>query len=313
MAPALRHGVITGERPRILIFGARGQVGWELMRALAPLGTIQAFDRDKHDIGDLDSLRSIVRGVSPTVIANAAAYTAVDKAETQRDVVFRVNTDVPVVLAGEAKRLGALLVHFSTDYVFDGGTRRPYTEKDPARPLNVYGQSKLAGDQGILESGAAAYVFRVSWVYGARRVNFLRTIQRLARESAELRVVSDQHGAPTWCRAIAQAVAPAVARWLTAPQTLLQVPRSGVYHMAAPDYTTWHQFASEIVSAMPQRDGRSRPTVRAIGTSDYPTDAVRPSWSVMDSGLLRQEFALELPAWREQLRMCLEEMSPEQN
>lgn len=293
-------------RPRILVFGARGQVGWELMRTLAPLGDTQAFDRAEHDIADLDSLRSIVRSAAPTIIANAAAYTAVDKAQTERDVAMRVNAEVPGVLADEAKRAGALLVHFSTDYVFDGTGMRPYVEADPAAPLNVYGESKAAGDEAVLASGAEAYLFRVSWVFGTRGANFLRTMQRIAREQPELRVVADQRGSPTWSRMIAETVASAATQWLAARHEDRAPPPRGLYHATAPDHTSWHEFASAIVATMPESESWRRPPVQPIASREYPTPAARPAWSVLDSRKLLETFGIALPRWRIQLAACLD-------
>ena len=241
------------------MLGARGQVGWELTRTLAPLGDVQALDRASLDLLD------------------------------------------------PAARSGALLVHYSTDYVFDGTGSRPYTERDAPAPRTAYGASKLRGDHAVLESDAEAYIFRIGWVYGRRGRNFLSTIQRLACERDELRVVGDQQGGPTWSRAIAGATSQAVGQWLAARRTGHVAPLRGVYHMAPPDHTTWHGFASAIVDAMTLPEGRKRLRVKAITSAEYPTPASRPKWSVLDARLLRDVFGLELPPWRVQLAQCMED------
>lgn len=291
--------------PRLLLIGAQGQVGWELVRTLSPLGELRAVDRSALDLTNPEAIRAIVRDEAPDVIVNAAAYTHVDRAETESALAHRVNADAPEVLAAEAARRDALLVHFSTDYVFDGTGDRPYREDDAPGPQTAYGASKLAGDQAVLASPAQAYIFRVGWVYGRRGSNFLRTVQRLALQSEELRIVADQRGSPTWSRAIAEAVTIAVGLWLTSRRTEIEAPPRGVYHMASPDHATWHDFAVEIVRRMPASDGWTRPVVRAIGTTEYPTPAPRPAWSVLDSQRLSEAFALGLPPWREQLGLCM--------
>jgi dTDP-4-dehydrorhamnose reductase len=305
-ATVSRRPVSGRARPRILLLGMCGQVGWELIRTLAPLGVVRALDRAGLDLADMDAVRSAVRSGEPDIIVNAAAYTHVDRAEDDPVTANRVNGEAPGVLAAEAARTGALLVHFSTDYVFDGAARRAYSENDATGPANVYGASKLAGEAAVLETRADAYVFRVGWVYGRRGRNFLGTIEGLARERAEIAVVADQFGSPTWSRAIAEATSQAVARWLTAPVVGSEAPPRGVYHMASPDYATWHEFASAIVANMAPLDGWTPPAVRPISTAEYPTRAARPARTVLSSVRLRDTFGLELPPWREQLAQCME-------
>jgi dTDP-4-dehydrorhamnose reductase len=291
---------------RLLLLGANGQVGWELTRALAPLGEVLALDRAALDLADIEAVRSIARSSSADVIVNAAAYTKVDRAESEKNLARRINGEAPRALAMEAARSGALLIHYSTDYVFDGKCTRPYVEDDDPRPLNAYGCGKLEGDLGVLESGANAYIFRVGWVYGRRGQNFLATIERLARERDELRVVADQYGAPTWSRAIADSTALAIGQWLGAGRAHASAPPRGVYHMASPDFTTWHELASTIVAGMPLPEGSRRPVVQRITTSEYPTPAARPAWTVLDSTRLLEAFGLALPSWRTQLALCLD-------
>jgi dTDP-4-dehydrorhamnose reductase len=298
--------VTDGSRPRILLLGARGQVGCELARTLAPLGVICALDRRSLDLADMDAVRSAVRSAQPDVIVNAAAYTHVDRAEDEPATASRINAAAPGVLAGEAERTGALFVHFSTDYVFDGTATRPYVEDDATGPVNVYGASKLAGDEAVLATKAHAYVFRVGWVYDRRGRNFLRTIERLAREQSEIAVVADQFGSPTWSRVIAEATAQAVARWLTARTVGTAAPPRGVYHMASPDHATWHELALAIVAGMAPGDGWAPPPVKPITTAEYPTRAPRPAWTVLDSVRLRETFGLALPPWRQQLALCMQ-------
>jgi dTDP-4-dehydrorhamnose reductase len=294
------------ERRRILILGANGQVGWELVRTLAPLGDVTALDRSVLNVADLKSVTALVRTMNPAIVVNAAAYTAVDKAESEPELAMRLNGELPHALAQISASYDSLLVHFSTDYVFDGTATRAYVETDATNPKNVYGQTKLAGDQAVVSARGPAYVFRVSWVYGNRRQNFLRTIRRAARQRPELRVVADQRGTPTWSRSIAEAVSLAIGHWATARDNGQEVPSYGIYHMAAQDHATWHDFASAIVAGMPEIDGWTRPVVRKISTPEYPTEAARPAWSVLDSSRLRSVFGLVLAPWRQQLAQCTE-------
>ena len=294
------------KRARILLVGGTGQVGWELVRTLAPLGALHVRDHSSLDLTDQDALRAAVRECAPDVIVNAAAYTSVDKAEAEEALAQAINGTAPGVLGEEAARCNAVLVHYSTDYVFDGAATVGYRETDATSPLNAYGRSKLAGETAILGSGAAAYVFRVSWIYGQRGRNFLKTIQRLAASGSALRIVADQRGAPTWSRMVAEATGLAVGQTLVARRTGAELPATGVYHMTAPDHTTWHEFASSIVQAGAAGTGTPAPEVLPVSTAEYPTAAARPLSSVLDSSKLARVFGVELPSWREQLRLCLE-------
>lgn len=289
----------------VLLIGAGGQVGSELARALAPLGDVRALDRAGLDLRDAAAVRATVSAHAPRVIVNAAAYTRVDDAESKPGLADEINARGPELLARAARQAGALLVHYSTDYVFDGRGSRPYRESDPAFPETVYGRSKLRGDEAVLQSGADAYVFRVGWVYGTRGRNFLLTVQRLLAGNDDLRIVADQHGAPTWSRVVAEATAKAVWQWTTARRTGAESAPTGVYHMAPPDHTTWYGFAEAISDLTPPASGRKRARIIPIATTDYPTAARRPAWSVLDSTRLRDTFGLALPPWREQLQSCL--------
>lgn len=292
----------------ILLTGADGQVGWELRRALAPLGRVVALRRADADLADVDALRAAVRDARPALVVNAAAYTAVDAAEHDRDLAFRVNADAPAVLAEEAARLGAPIVHYSTDYVFDGAKGAPYVEDDPTAPQSAYGESKLAGERAVAAACPAHLVLRTSWVYASRGRNFLLTMLRLAHERDELRVVADQHGVPTPARLVADVTAAALARHATAGGFAL-APVAGTYHVAARGATTWHEFAEAIVAQDPHRAAQRCRAVVPIATADYPTPARRPAHAVLDPSRLEAAFGLRMPAWRPQLAMVMEELA----
>ena len=268
---------------KILLTGASGQVGAELARTLAPLGELIAVDRARMDLANRDAVAATVRAVRPDLIVNPAAYTAVDAAESDVATATAVNAIAPGILAEEAKRSGAALVHFSTDYVFDGEKPGPYVETDAPHPINVYGRTKLAGEKAIAAAGGRHLVFRTSWVYAARGRNFLTTIQRLARERPELRVVDDQRGAPTSARAIADGVAQVLAKkdW-----------QVGLYHLSCAGETSWYGFAKAIVG-----DTRLVP----ITSADYPTPARRPKNSVLSNEKLEATFGVRLPDWQSAL------------
>jgi dTDP-4-dehydrorhamnose reductase len=282
--PARRRGAV---RLNILLTGARGQLGRELAASLAALGNVVACDRSALDVADTGAIAATVRRAAPDVIVNAAAYTAVDRAESERDLAFAVNARAPEALATAAKRIGALLVHYSTDYVFDGERDRPYDEDAPTRPQNAYGESKLAGEQAIAASGACALILRTSWVYARHGHNFLTTMQRLAAVRSELRVVADQTGVPNWARALARATTRVLAGGLDAVRE-----RAGLYHLCAAGSATWHEFACAIL--------RDRPGVRIvpIGTADYPTPARRPRYAVLDATRFARTFGFALPDWQ---------------
>jgi dTDP-4-dehydrorhamnose reductase len=294
---------------RILVLGSRGQIGYELVRSLLPLGSVTALDRPQAEFTDTGLLRGMIRSLTPDLIVNAAAYTAVDKAESDLDVVMAVNAVAPGILAEEAARLGALLIHYSTDYVFDGKSERPYRETDEPRPLSAYGRSKLAGEQAIAASGVDYLILRISWVYGLHGHNFLRTILRLAAERTELSVVADQFGAPSWARWIADATARItfLGQQRRAAKTFLP----GVYHLACSGSTSWHGFASEIIA----RHQNLYPdvtlavhSIKAISTPEYPTPAQRPGNSRLDCSRVATDYGVACPGWRDALQLCLSEM-----
>lgn len=289
---------------KLLLLGAEGQLGRELSQTLATVGQVQPLGRREADFTDFDGLRSVVRAAGANVIVNAAAYTRVERANMEPDLALRVNGEAPRVLATEAARSRALLVHFSTDYVFDGRMRRAYVEDDATAPLNAYGASKLAGDEALLESEAAVLVFRIEWVYSRHGNNFFNRIRELAQQRDELKVVNDQYGCPTWARSVAEATSNAISQWLRSQRGGDALAR-GLYHMASPDYTTWYEFAKAIVDLSEFPSGKKPPTVRAIATADYGSAIERPSWSVLDSRKLWETFRIKLPPWREQLEACL--------
>lgn len=287
----------------ILLTGARGQLGWELRRTLASLGEVTALDSRALDLTDADAIRRVVRERAPRVIVNPAAYTAVDRAESEADLAHAVNATAPGVLAEEAERLGATLIHYSTDYVFDGSGDRPWREDDASAPLNVYGASKLAGERAIQASGCRHLIFRTSWVYGARGANFLLTMRRLMRERPELKIVADQTGAPTWCRDLAEASALALAQIVSPARGADKPGPWGVYHMTNAGATSWHGFAEAILALDPPD---TRPRLLPIPSSEYPTPARRPHNSRLDNGKLARVFGLRLPDWRASLARCLD-------
>lgn len=282
---------------RILLIGNTGQVGFELQRLLPTLGSVHSVDFPGVDLANPDSIRTVVRASEPDLILNAAAYTAVDKAESEPDRCRAINATAPGVLAEEAARRGATLVHYSTDFVFDGRKGTPYTEEDTPNPLGVYGRTKLEGDQAILSSGARHLVFRTAWVYGRRGKNFLLTIQRLAAEGKPLRIVADQVGGPTWSRVIAQSTVSALARLQAGKGGLRGDWTGGLYNLVCRGETSWHGFARAFIpAAIP---------IQPITTPEYPTPARRPAYSTLDCSRLRRDFGITPPDWRDALHECL--------
>ena len=286
----------------ILVFGKNGQVGHELRRTLGPLGPVVAVDYPEVNLAEADSIRKWIRQTEPGTIVNAAAYTAVDKAESEPELAMSINGHAPRIMAEEAARLGALLVHYSTDYVFDGQKSGPYRELDTPNPLSVYGQTKLAGERGVQEADGKYFLFRLCWVYGARGHNFMLTMMRLAGEREQLRVVSDQVGSPTWSRMVAEVTALVLAR--AASDSIARAAK-GIYHLSAGGQTSWHGFAEAIVARMDPAKRKCQ-KIAPIPTSEYPLPAKRPANSVFSCEKLQQTFGLALPRWEESLEMVLE-------
>lgn len=292
-------------RPRILLTGPNGQVGWELQRTLGSLGEVVALDSSALNLADAGQVRETVRGLAPQIIVNPAAYTAVDKAESEPELARAVNAVAPALLAEEARRLDALLVHYSTDYVFNGSGSRPWREDDPCDPLNVYGTTKLEGERAIQESGCRHLIFRTSWVYGARGSNFLLTMRRLMRERPELKIVADQMGAPTWCRDLAEATALVLSQIYGRGSSIRDAEPWGVYHVSNGGETSWHGFA-EAIQCLEGDEPASSARLLPIPSSEYPTPAQRPLNSRLDSDKLARVFGVRLPDWRAALALCLD-------
>ena len=312
-----------------MILGANGQVGWRLQRTLAPLGEVLALTRETLNLYDLDRVRSTIRDLRPDVVVNAAAYTAVDKAETEPDLARTLNAAAPQAIADELMRNGGLMVHYSTDYVFDGSKRAPYEETDSTGPLNVYGSTKLEGEQMIAASGCTHLILRATWVYDTRGKNFLRTVLRLAREKDQFSIVGDQFGAPTWAHSLADATSVIVASSLSQRTTNVW-PHNGIFHLTAAGETSWAGFAGAILeeyrelyraqqedrqqvlscTAEGVEGGEFTQPIRAqrvlpIRTEEYPTKAKRPAYSVLSNAKVQAAFGMTMPGWREQLRLAL--------
>jgi dTDP-4-dehydrorhamnose reductase len=288
---------------RVLLVGKAGQIGYELERSLQGLGEIVALDRSQMNLANIAQVREVIRTVKPSIIINAAAYTDVDKAESEPELAMCINAHAPTVMAEEAKKLGAALIQYSTNYVFDGLKQEAYTEDDVPAPINVYGHTKLAGEQGIKMVGVAHLILRTGWVYGTRGKNFLLTVLRMARESKELRIVNDQFGSPTWSRTVAELTAhiivqvegehDSIGRWHE---------HTGLYHLTASGNTTWHGFTEAILRHAPLVH---KPQVRAICTEEYPLPAARPHNSVLSCARI-QHFSCRTPSWQDSLALCLQ-------
>ncbi len=291
---------------RIVLLGKNGQVGHELQRTLLPLGPVSAFDRKECDLADPAALASALREAAPAVIVNAAAYTAVDKAQSDQDAARRVNTDAVAEIANIARATGALLVHYSTDYVFDGESAAAYVESDFTNPQNIYGATKLAGEAAIIESGCDALIFRTSWVYSNHGGNFLKTMLRLARDRDSLNVVADQHGTPTSAELIADLTLVAIAAHRQGQLS------SGIYHLTADGSTSWHQFAQHIIGRANDNGAAlklSSENIHAIGTDQYPTAAQRPKNSTLSTAKLRQALGIALPDWTVHANRAIDQLT----
>lgn len=289
---------------KILLLGKNGQVGWELQRTLAALGPVIALGRADLDLQNKNNISRSIRSSRPNVIVNAASYTRVDQAEEETEKARLINAEAPGLIAEEAKRIDAYIIHYSTDYVFDGSKSTPYTEEDKPLPLNVYGQSKLEGEHNIQASGASHLILRTCWVYGLRGKNFLLTIRRLAAEKEELRIVNDQVGSPTWCRMLAELTALVLAR------PPVSWPE-GIYHASAGGETSWFGFARAILEHTGW-DGR-RPRLVPIPSSEYVTPALRPNYTVLSGAKLAHELGLSLPPWDHSLALALQDLHKERD
>ena len=290
----------------ILLTGKNGQLGSELNKILSQFGEVTAMGRGEMDLSSPDQIRNIVRQVSPELIINAGAYTAVDKAESEPELAQAVNGVAPGILAEEATNLGAVLIHYSTDYAYNGKMRNgPYIESNSSNPVSVYGKTKLEGDQAIEQSGVSYLIFRTSWVYGLEGKNFLQTILRLAKERDELRIVDDQIGTPTFCRSISDATGKIIKQLIeksSGPLSKAVCDISGIYHMTCGGQTSWHGFAQAILELV---NPSPMPRLMAISTKEYHTLATRPAYSVLSNAKLYKTFGIELPQWEEALKQCL--------
>ena len=289
---------------RILLIGNTGQVGWELQRTLCPMGEIIALDYPAVDLLDLDRTRKLISQIQPQAIINAAAYTDVDHAETEQELAFGVNATAPGWLAEEARKIGAVFVHYSTDYVFDGGKVTAYTEKDLPKPINVYGKSKLAGEQLVEAADGAYLIFRTSWVYSLRKKSFVTQVLRWGREQKEMRVVDDQVGSPTWCRLLAEVTAQILAK---ANGKLLErvSERKGIYHLAGKGSANRYEWAMSILTNDPQKDQQIVERIQPAKSIDFPTSAGRPANSSLACEKISDVFGVHLPAWNELLPLAL--------
>lgn len=295
---------------RILLTGTTGQVGWELQRTLMTLGEVIAVGRDisvsglRIDLSQPDTIRHVIREVQPELIVNPAAYTAVDKAETESELAMAINGTAPGVIAEEAKLIGAGVIHYSTDYVFNGSQPTPYTEQNQPDPQNVYGKTKLAGEKAIQAVDVPHFIFRTSWIYGLRGKNFLLTMLKLARDREEIRVVNDQIGAPTWSRMIAESTAQILSQRKEDLIDFLS-SKSGIYHLTATGQTSWYGFAKTIFELDSKRSEYKLEKLVAIPSEQYPTPAKRPAYSSLDTQKVFSTFGLTLPSWNKSLELLL--------
>ncbi len=295
----------------IMLTGANGQVGWELARSLMPLGEVVALDRAKCDLSRPETIPAIVQDINPDIIVNAAAYTAVDKAEGEETLATIINGTSVGVLAEEAYRWKARFIHYSTDYVFDGSKTTPYHEDDIPNPISAYGRSKLAGEKAINEVGGKFLIFRTTWVYAARGHNYLKTILRLANERDKLNIVDDQYGAPTWARNIADVTALVLAKLQINSKEWNREERSGIYNLTASEATTWYGFTNEILQravSLHLLSPEKQPDIRPIRTSEYPLPAPRPKNSRFNLHKINEVFELKMPKWQDALLNCLMDM-----
>jgi len=295
---------------KIVVTGAAGQVGWELARLLPALGDVVAIDVDEMDLARPDDIRRVLRELRPDVVVNPGAYTAVDKAESEPELARLINGVAPGVMAEELRVTGGLLIHYSTDYVFDGTKTGAYTESDSPNPMSVYGSTKLEGERAIQDVGGTYVILRTSWVYGARGKNFLLTMLKLFEERDELRIVDDQIGGPTWCRWLAESTSRVLSVYERDAEGAMR-DLSGIYHATASGETSWFGFASAIRDARYAGHTKSGPMLVPIRTEEYPLLAKRPANSVLSNAKLQARFGVRLVSWREQLNACMASMGTE--
>lgn len=291
--------------PRIIIFGSTGQIGWELVRSLQPLGKVIPVDRSVLNIADFNSVKDFIRAVKPQVIINAAAYTDVENASECSDMAIKINSNFPGLIASECELISAQLIHYSTDSVFDGKSNIPYIENDKTGPLNFYAETKLIGETEIQNTKAKSIILRIGWVYSLRRKNFLLAIQNKAKTNGLLKVVSDQWGSPSWARSISDLTAQIVNKQVVIVDSLSGGTTHSLYHMASPDYTNWYDFANSILRNNISQDNEVCTEIEKIKATEYASKVIRPQWSVLNSDKLWNDFNLSLPSWKAQLNLCL--------
>lgn len=290
---------------KILLFGRNGQLGWELERTLTPLGDVLAVDREDLDLQDASALKAFLRMHKPQAIINAAAYTAVDRAEQEQDLAFQVNERAPGVMAEQARLMRAVLIHVSTDYVFDGRLGRPYIEADMPAPLNVYGQSKLAGEQAVQRAGGGYLIVRTSWVYSLRGDSFVTKVLGWARNGRELRIVDDQVGNPTWARSLAEMIRRLLLKAGGSPYDFF-AQYAGLYHLAGRGYASRFEWAARILALASKRDPKLALSIRPAHTDEFPAPAQRPLFSALDCTLFESRFEMRLPEWQSALELAMD-------
>ncbi|GCL39364.1 dTDP-4-dehydrorhamnose reductase [Sphaerospermopsis reniformis] len=290
---------------KILLTGVSGQVGWELQRTLMTMGDVISVGRNQLDLAQPDTISATIRDIKPDLIVNPAAYTAVDKAESEPDLAMSINGVAPGIIAEEAKRLGSAIIHYSTDYVFDGNNSLPYQEDELKNPQNVYGKTKLAGEEAITSVGVNHIIFRTSWVYGLRGKNFLLTMQRLAKEREEIKVVDDQIGAPTWSRIIAEITAQVITQGQNNLTDFL-ANKGGIYNLSPSGKTSWYGFAKAIFNDDFPNNERKLKRLIPITTPEYPTPASRPAFSLLDNQKFSDTFGLKMPEWDQVLKLVID-------
>lgn len=290
---------------QLLLLGKYGQLGWELNRTLAPLGNVRAYDYPEIDLTKLEHLRTMIREVAPDVIVNATAYTAVDRAESESEIALAVNAHAPGLMAEEAATLGSVLIHYSTDYVFDGSKNEAYVEEDDANPINVYGHSKLAGERAIQEVGGKYLILRTSWVYSLRRDSFVTKVLKWARSQENLSVVTDQISNPTWCRMLAESTAVLLSRGRDDVAMWID-ERRGLYHLAGSGYASRFEWAGAILELDPRPEEQKASHIQPALSSDFPMPAKRPLYSALNCDKFKRTFGLQLPHWKEALSLAME-------
>lgn len=290
---------------KILLLGNKGQLGWELERTLSTLGEVAAYDYPEIDLAKIADVQQLIRRYHPQLIVNATAYTAVDRAESEPDIAHAINTRAPELLAEEAKRISGALVHYSTDYVFDGTKGEPYTEKDAPNPLNVYGQSKLDGERAIQGIAGAYFIFRTSWLYSLRRQSFVTKVLEWSRHKEVLRIVSDQISSPTWARSLAEVTAQIIVQGKDDFTDWLK-DHSGIYHLAGDGYTSRLDWAQAILKLDPEKSEQITRKIEPAKTHEFPTPATRPLFSALDTNLYSEAFGLRLPNWQQSLALAME-------